>query len=145
YRTDAGSASAGILAAAVALVRAAYPDLPADELVHRLAATAVDAGAQGPDSEYGQGRLDLVAALTREVKPLPPAAPSPSPSRVNPTPSASASPTPAVAAPVAPRGLGGWLLILPLVAVVGVLAAIAIRAERLTPVGSTNRTLDPKV
>jgi hypothetical protein len=34
---------------------------------------------------------------------------------------------------------------LPLVAVVGVLAVIAIRAERAVPLVSTNRTLDPKV
>jgi subtilisin family serine protease len=143
YRVDAGDASAGILAAAVALVWAAYPNLSAEEIVHRLAATAGDLGARGPDADYGQGKLDLVAALSRDVAPLRTAAPSPSPSPSSPAPSPSASP--AVAAPVAPRGLGGWLLMLPLVAVVGVLAAIALRAERATPVAPTNPTLDPKV
>jgi subtilisin family serine protease len=145
YRVDAGSASPAILAGAIALVWAAHPDLPADELVHRLSATAVDGGVKGPDAEYGQGKLDLVAALTAEVKPLHTAAPSPSPTQAPPSPSASASARPAAAPPVAPRGLGGWLLMLPLVAVVGVLAVIAIRAERAVPLVSTNRTLDPKV
>jgi hypothetical protein len=145
YRVDAGSAAPAILAAAVALVRAGHPDLPADELVHRLAATAVDAGPSGPDADYGQGKLDLVAALTAEVKPLHTAAPSPSPTRAAPSPSPSASAGAAAATPVAPRGLGGWLLMLPLVAVVGVLLGIAIRAERVAPLVSTNRTLDPKV
>jgi hypothetical protein len=130
YRVDAGSASPGILAGAVALVRSAYPSLPAEEIVHRLAATAVDAGTRGLDAEYGQGRLDLVGALTREVKPLRTALPAPSSSAAaNPS---SAAPGAPAATPVQPRGAAGWLLALPLVAVLGVLVAIAVRAERTT-------------
>ncbi|MEV8513970.1 S8 family serine peptidase [Dactylosporangium sp. NPDC051484] len=126
YRVDDGSASPGLLAGAVALVRSAYPDARAGEIVRRLTLTAVDAGPKGVDPEYGLGRLDLVQALTRR---LPPPSPSPSVSAA----SAGVSP---VAAPVAPlprprsRGEYGWLLGLPLLAVIAGLACYAGLAER---------------
>jgi len=132
YRVDAGSGAPGILAGAVALVRSAYPSLPADEIIHRLAATATDAGTRGLDAEYGQGRLDLVGAMTREVKPLRTVPPPPSASAANANPSASAAPGAPAADLPRPRGAAGWLLALPLVAVLGVLVAIAVRAERTT-------------
>lgn len=138
YRVDAGNASSGILAGAVALVRAAYPDLPAEEIVHRLTSTAVDDGAPGPDAAFGQGRLDLVAALTRTVAPLHTAAPSGSPTRAVP----SATPSGTVAAPPRPRGTLGWLVVLPLVAVLGVLLGIALRAERRIPTTDRRIPLD---
>jgi subtilisin family serine protease len=128
YRVDAGSAAVGALAAVVALLRSAYPKLPADEIVHRLSVTAVDAGADGVDPQFGVGRVDLVPALTRVI----PLAHPPSPSPV-PTPSATGSA--AVAAPVAgpvparSRGSLGWLLSLPLVAFIGALLWYALRAE----------------
>ena len=126
YRVDAGSASAGILAAAVALVRSAYPRLRADEIVHRLASTAIDGGPSGPDAEHGRGRLDLVAAVTRTVAPLSPPTASPAASA-----SVSASPSAGAASrPPRQRGAFGWLLALPLMAVLGVLAGRAWRAER---------------
>ncbi|MEV4509808.1 S8 family serine peptidase [Dactylosporangium sp. NPDC049525] len=128
YRVDAGSAAAGELAAVVALVRAAYPKLPADEIVNRLSVTAVDAGAKGVDPEFGVGRVDLVPALTRVI----PLAHPPAPSAV-PSPSAAASATvaPPAAGPVVARSRGrlGWLLSLPLVAFIGVLLWYALRAE----------------
>jgi subtilisin family serine protease len=144
YRVDAGSAAPGILAGAVALVWSAYPDQPADEIIHRLSTTAVDAGATGLDGEYGQGKLDLVAALTRPVTPLHPRpTPNASPSR------SSAPPAAGAVTRVAPRGPGGWLLVVPLLAVLGVLAAIAVRAERRTPPVALeefdNPGLNPKV
>jgi hypothetical protein len=52
------AAPAAVLAGAAALVRAAYPELTAPEVVHRLVSTA------GPD-----GELDIVAALTADVAP----------------------------------------------------------------------------
>ncbi|GAA3225781.1 S8 family serine peptidase [Dactylosporangium siamense] len=128
YRVDAGSASAGELAAVVALVRAAYPKLPAEEIVHRLSVTAVDAGSTGVDPVFGVGRIDLVPALTRTI----PLKNPPKPSAV-PSPSAAASAS--VAAPVAgpaearSRGRLGWLLSLPLIAFIGVLLWYALRAE----------------
>jgi hypothetical protein len=136
YRVDAGSASPGILAGAVALVRAAHPDLPAEEIVHRITATAVDLDQPGPDAETGYGRLDLVAAVTRSVPLLHPATPSAAPS-------ISRSAAPAAAAPLKPRGPWSWLLALPLLAVLGVLVVIALRAERrIVP---TNPDSEPEV
>jgi subtilisin family serine protease len=128
YRIDNGGA-AGILAGAVALVRARFPALPVDEVVNRLTATAVDAGASGRDDVYGNGRLSLLAALTADV-PL-----------LHPGPSAAASaipvPTPREAKPAGEagqsRGPLGWLVLLPLVAVLGALGWYALRAERRIP------------
>ena len=128
YRVDAGSASAGVLAAVVALVRAAYPKLPADEIVHRLSVTAVDAGLKGVDPAFGVGRVDLVPALTRVI----PLAHPPKPSAVpSPSVAASASVTAPAAGPVVARSRGrlGWLLSLPLIAFIGVLLWYALRTE----------------
>jgi len=50
---------------------------------------------------------------------------------------------------VAPRGVGGWLLLLPLLAVLGVMIAVAVRGERSAPIyrphESGKATLDPEV
>lgn len=71
YRKGTGTSdSTAIVAGAAALVRAKYPHLPAEEVVHRLTATAVDKGPPGRDDQYGYGVLDLVAALTADVPPL---------------------------------------------------------------------------
>jgi hypothetical protein len=59
-------------------VRSKYPDLSAEEVVHRLTATATDKGAPGLDDEYGYGVLNLVGALTADVPPLTPSAQPPS-------------------------------------------------------------------
>jgi subtilisin family serine protease len=83
------SAAAAIVAGAAALVRAEFPELSADEVVHRLIATAQDEGPPGRDDRYGHGTLDLVAALTAEVPPL------------EPTPPAAGGPTPPVGTPFA--------------------------------------------
>ncbi|WP_426510152.1 S8 family serine peptidase [Dactylosporangium sp. McL0621] len=131
YRVDDGSASPGILGAAVALVRAAYPGVKAPEIVRRLTLTAVDAGPAGPDADNGLGRLDLVQALTRRLP-----SPSPSPSVRSTSLAVSPATTP-VAAPSTPRSRGpyGWLLGLPLLAViagVGVYAGLAERRIRIS-------------
>ncbi|MGN9774320.1 S8 family serine peptidase [Micromonospora sp. H33] len=71
YRKGTGTSGAtAITAGAVALIRAKYPHLPADEVVHRLTATAVDKGPPGRDDQYGYGVIDIVAALTADVPPL---------------------------------------------------------------------------
>ncbi|MFE9688859.1 S8 family serine peptidase [Micromonospora sp. NPDC005806] len=64
------SAATAIVAGAAALIRSKYPDLPAEEVAHRLTATAIDKGPPGRDDEYGYGVIDLVAALTADVPPL---------------------------------------------------------------------------
>ncbi|MFS8498552.1 MAG: type VII secretion-associated serine protease mycosin, partial [Micromonosporaceae bacterium] len=65
------SVAAAIVAGATALVRARYPDLPPEEVVHRIVATATDAGPVGEDEGYGAGMLNVVEALTADVPPLP--------------------------------------------------------------------------
>ncbi len=72
--TNGTSLSTAILAGAAALVRAKFPSLPAEEVIHRLTATAIDKGPPGRDDEYGYGIVDLVAALTKDVPPLTPSA-----------------------------------------------------------------------
>ncbi|MFI5926838.1 S8 family serine peptidase [Micromonospora sp. NPDC051543] len=71
YRKGTGTSdAAAIVAGAAALIRSKYPYLPAQEVAHRLTATAVDKGPPGRDDEYGYGVIDLVAALTADVPPL---------------------------------------------------------------------------
>jgi type VII secretion-associated serine protease mycosin len=98
YRTGTGTSDAtAIVAGAAALVRSRYPDLSADEVIHRLTATATDKGPPGRDDQYGYGVLNLVAALTADVPPAGQASASPSVS-----PSASPSRTAAAAAEPGP-------------------------------------------
>jgi subtilisin family serine protease len=78
YAPGTGTSDAtAIVSGAVALVRSKYPDLSAEEVVHRLTATATDKGAPGLDEEYGYGVLNLVGALTADVPPLSPSAKAP--------------------------------------------------------------------
>ncbi|WP_231605112.1 S8 family serine peptidase [Micromonospora sp. HK10] len=71
YSKGTGTSGAtAIVAGAAALIRSKYPDLPAEEVAHRLTATAIDKGPPGRDDEYGYGVIDLVAALTADVPPL---------------------------------------------------------------------------
>ncbi|MFU8870678.1 S8 family serine peptidase [Micromonospora sp. SL4-19] len=71
YRVGTGTSDAtAIVAGAAALIRSKFPDLPAQEVAHRLTATAIDKGPPGRDDEYGYGVIDLVAALTADVPPL---------------------------------------------------------------------------
>src|SRR5262249_26613576 len=61
YGVGTGTSGAtAIVAGAVALVRAKFPQLSAAEVVHRLTATADDKGAPGRDDEYGYGIVNLV-------------------------------------------------------------------------------------
>ncbi|WP_233578833.1 S8 family serine peptidase [Micromonospora sp. BL4] len=71
YRKGTGTSDAtAIVAGAAALIRSKYPYLPAQEVAHRLTATAIDKGPPGRDDEYGYGVIDLVAALTADVPPV---------------------------------------------------------------------------
>jgi subtilisin family serine protease len=88
YQTGSGtSEAAAIVSGAAALVRARFPNLSAAEVVHRLTATATDAGPPGRDVEYGFGVLNLVDALTKDVPPI------------QGTPTAPVTPTTRVAGP----------------------------------------------
>ncbi|WP_097317968.1 S8 family peptidase [Paractinoplanes atraurantiacus] len=77
--TNGTSVSSAIVAGAVALVRARFPDMPADEVVDRIMDTAVDRGPKGRDDRYGSGQLDVLAALTAKRAPK---SVSPAPARV---------------------------------------------------------------
>lgn len=117
YQNGSGtSAATAIIAGAAALVRAKYPKMPATEVVHRLEATAIDAGPPGRDDEYGYGILNIVGALTANVPPLKPSASptAPAPSSVSPAAPAASPPQPG-------HGNTVWLL-----ALLGVLLAAAV-------------------
>ncbi|MFE5563779.1 S8 family serine peptidase [Amycolatopsis japonica] len=61
--TSGTSHAAALMTGVVALVRARFPQLTAEQVVERLARTAKDMGAPGRDPEYGYGTVDPVAAL----------------------------------------------------------------------------------
>lgn len=82
YVTTTGTSnSTALIAGAAALVRARFPELAADEVIHRLTATANDKGPAGRDDEYGYGVINIERALTADVPLLRPtnAAPASAP------------------------------------------------------------------
>jgi type VII secretion-associated serine protease mycosin len=75
YRTGVGTSdAAAIVSGVVALIRSKFPTMSAQEVVHRLEATADDRGPPGRDDLYGYGIVDPVKALTADVPPLTPSA-----------------------------------------------------------------------
>jgi type VII secretion-associated serine protease mycosin len=65
YRTGWGTSNAAaVVSGAAALVRARHPELTAAQVVQLLTTTATDKGDKGRDDYYGNGVLNLVAALT---------------------------------------------------------------------------------
>ncbi len=60
------SYAAGYVSGAAALVRSKYPELTAEQVVHRITATAHN-GARAPSNVVGAGTLDTVAALTWDL------------------------------------------------------------------------------
>ena len=141
FRGTAGTSGAtAIVAGAAALVRSKYPDLSAQEVVHRLTATATDKGPQGRDPEYGFGVVNLVAALTADVPPLQPTG-GPS---ATPSPEPEASGTAATPAPTANSSGGGLaigLLVLVLLAAAGAVAIVV--ARRRSP-GNSRPPAEPR-
>jgi type VII secretion-associated serine protease mycosin len=84
YAVASGTSfAAPIVAGAAALVRSRFPELTADQVIHRLVTTATDAGPSGLDERYGHGVVDVVAALTAELPPMPPVADEPDPVRTD--------------------------------------------------------------
>ncbi|MDJ0334382.1 S8 family serine peptidase [Salinibacterium sp. G-O1] len=61
------SGATPIVAGIVALVRAAYPGLDANNVINRIVQTAKDAGVSGADAIYGYGLIDAKAAVTASV------------------------------------------------------------------------------
>lgn len=65
---DGTSGAAPIVAGIAALVRAAHPDLDADNVINRIIQTARPAGStQGRDPIYGYGLVDAARAVTADV------------------------------------------------------------------------------
>ena len=90
YGVYSGSSMAAPhVAAAIALIRQARPDLTVDGAREALRAGAVDRGAPGPDLDYGAGALDIAAAVASTgaaiVGPAPTAAPQPAVAQTAPT------------------------------------------------------------
>lgn len=61
------SGAAPLVAGTAALIRSAYPELSAADVINRIISTSRDAGAPGQDTLYGYGILDAGAALTADV------------------------------------------------------------------------------
>ncbi len=61
------SGAAPLVSAAVALVRAAHPDLKAPDVINRIIKTARPTGGTVPSPVYGYGLLDAAAAVTATV------------------------------------------------------------------------------
>ena len=63
YQTETGtSLSAPHAVGALALLMDAIPGLPPETVQEALTKTAVDLGSTGPDPQYGNGRIDVLAA-----------------------------------------------------------------------------------
>ena len=112
------SYAAAYVSGVAALVRSKFPELTADQVVHRISATA-NGAARSPSNLVGAGGVDPVAALTWDV----PDVPGPDTAAVRqvaaPAPPAPADPTPRTVAFV---GTGALAL--------AVLATAAISAHR---------------
>lgn len=131
YKGDGTSEATAVVSGAAALLRAKFPDLSAAEIVHRLTATATDAGPKGRDDSYGYGRLNVVKALTADVAPLPtPGASSAvaGGATVGPTAAADSSDLPAAKSPLLLVGIVVGLLVIVGLVVVLVLAGRRRRA-----------------
>ncbi|MFC4912063.1 S8 family serine peptidase [Actinomadura gamaensis] len=71
------SSAAGLTSAAIALIRAKNPTMPARVLVQRLFATARPIGGSGWNERAGFGLIDLVAAIDPAHHPVPASASNP--------------------------------------------------------------------
>lgn len=67
--TSGTSQAAAIVSGVVALVRARFPSLTADQVTEHLARTAKDLGTAGRDPLYGYGLIDPITALTTAPEP----------------------------------------------------------------------------
>jgi len=70
YQWAGTSGATPIVAGLVALIRSAYPQLDADNVINRLIKTAKPVGTTVPSNIYGYGLIDAAAALTAKVAPV---------------------------------------------------------------------------
>jgi type VII secretion-associated serine protease mycosin len=66
-RWSGTSGATPIVAGIVALVRAAHPQLDAENVINRIVSTARDSGVPGADAIYGFGLVDAAAAVNADV------------------------------------------------------------------------------
>ena len=126
WNGNGSSQATAIVSGAAALIRAKFPDLSAQDVIHRLTATADDNGPPGRDEKCGYGVLNIVKALTANIPPLQTASSGPPPAGA--APSASA-----VAAPNSQKASGSGSAVIGALAVailVGGLAALLVVRRR---------------
>jgi type VII secretion-associated serine protease mycosin len=134
---DGTSSATAIVSGAAALIRAKYPELSAQEVIHRMTSTATDIGPPGRDNQCGYGILNVVKALTADVPPLSGASttsPTATPPPITDAPTTQPAPSEAVTLPHTkrtttnvPAVIGGVIGVL---LVVGLLSFVAIRRRR---------------
>jgi type VII secretion-associated serine protease mycosin len=134
-RSNGTSNAAAIVAGAAALVRSRFPELSAEEVVHRLTATAIDKGPPGRDDEYGYGVLNIVGALTADVPPLASASPSVTAATSSEADPSLVAATPMPGDPGGGRGTPVFLAVGVLVVAGLVVTLLLLRARRPPPDG----------
>jgi len=128
YRFADGSAGAAVLAGSAAVVWSANPDAKAAQIMNLLRSTATDRGTPGPDTQYGAGELNLLQALRTGV---PQAKPSPSAAVAAPAAPRADVPTRSIASPLLDStDWRRWLVVLPLLLFLVILALWSYRAAR---------------
>jgi len=99
YARGSGTSDAtAIIAGVAALIRAKYPDLSAEDVIHRMITTADDRGTPGRDDQYGHGIINPLAALTADIPPLNPPTTAPPQTEAATPPPASTNPRPVILA-----------------------------------------------
>jgi Subtilisin-like serine proteases len=102
YASASGTSDAtAIIAGVAALIRAKYPDLSAQDIIHRMITTADDRGTPGRDDYYGYGIINPLAALTADIPPLNPPTTQTHTDNAAPPPSRPADPRPLILAGLA--------------------------------------------
>ena len=115
YERGTGTSLAvAIVAGALALLHAKYPNESRLEIGGRLASAADDKGKPGRDDQYGFGVVDVLGALNGEKRATPEASQS--------TPAAAPSSEPAIASEEAGTPRVGWDVILVLAVLAGLVA-----------------------
>lgn len=133
------SASAPIVAGAAALIRSKFPDMKAPDVINRLIATADDAGPKGRDDQYGFGKLNILAALTKDV---PPVAANPL-GEITPPPQVVEQDTGSTDDDLVPILLGGAGFMVLVLLVAGIAVAIVVRRGRRRPAPSPTGAGNP--
>ena len=130
-KIDGTSPATAIVSGAAALVRAKFPTLSAQEVIHRLTATATDIGKPGRDDECGFGVLNIVKALTANVPPLVPStAPTASATAAATTPAAEPTTSEVAAPETTPTSKTAVFVVLGVIVVIGLGGLFAFLAVR---------------